>query len=69
MEQITKTVQASRLGGKTVAAVIRDSQPRVITYHGRPEALLIKLPDGEQEVEEMLQTMRILLIAGAILRE
>jgi len=67
MDRITETVQASELDGRTVRAVIRDGRMRVITYHGRAEAVLVKLPNGD--IEETLLELRRLLTAGAVLNE
>lgn len=53
-----QSVQASQLGGQTIADIIRDGEPRVVTYHGRPEALIIKLPPGEKTLVELMRQIR-----------
>ena len=66
MTNITETVQASQLDGSTVRAVIRDGKMRLVTYHGQPECLLVKLPDNEADsIEAMLAELRHLLTAAA----
>lgn len=55
MDEI-REVQASKLDGSVVAAVIRDGEPRIITYHGRPEVILVKLPNGSLEAAKRLIT-------------